>query len=144
MKTTIAIAALATSILAISIPVTANPAETELTIQRRTYSIFMLIKTTNAWLSLPPDKRFSFLDTDINPILQTHPKVKMRFFDTEGYNSRVSDVIVWETQDLNEYQLVVEKLRESKFWGNYFEIVEIVPGIENAYAESYNVRPYGQ
>lgn len=104
----------------------------------------MLIKTTNVWLNLPPKQRFTFLDSDIKPILEAHPAVKMRFFDTEGFNSRVSDVIIWETKNLEQYQLVVEKLRESKFWGTYFEIVEILPGIENAYAQSYSVEPYGQ
>ncbi len=65
-------------------------------------------------------------------------------FDTEGFNSRVSDDIVWETKDLEQYQLVVEKLRECKFWRTYFEVVEILPGIENAYADNYDVQPCGQ
>lgn len=112
--------------------------------QQTIYSIFMLVKTTNAWINLPPDSRFAFFDSEIEPILKAHPSVKMRFFDTEGFNSRVTDVMVWETADLDRYQLVVEKLRESKFWGSYFDIVEILPGIENAYAKNYNVKPYGQ
>lgn len=65
-------------------------------------------------------------------------------FDTEGLNSRVTNVIFWETTDIDQYQLVVEKLRRSKFWGTYFNIVKILPGIENAYAENYQVQPYGQ
>ncbi|NJN38007.1 MAG: darcynin [Acaryochloridaceae cyanobacterium CSU_3_4] len=106
------------------------------------YTIFMLVKTTNEWLSLSPDKRFAFLDSDIRPILNAYPEVKMRFFDTEGFNSRVTDVIIWETQDLERYQTVVEKLRESKFWDTYFEVTEILLGIENAYASHYEVKPY--
>jgi hypothetical protein len=102
----------------------------------------MLIKTTQEWLSLSPESRFAFLDNDINPILKKYPEVRMRFFDTEGFNSRVTDVIVWETQDLEKYQAVVETLRESKFWGSYFDIVEILPGIENGYAKHYDVKPY--
>ncbi len=112
--------------------------------QQPIYSIFMLVKTTNAWLNLRPDCRFAFLNSEIEPILKAHPSVKMRFFDTEGFNSKVTDVILWSTADLDQYQLVVEKLRESKFWGTYFDVVEIIPGIENAYADNYNVKPYGQ
>ena len=110
--------------------------------QPTTYSIFMLVKTTDKWLSLSPQERFAFLDSDINPILEENPTVEMSFFDTEGFNSRVTDVIVWQSQDLGSYQSVVEALRESDFWGKYFEIVEILPGIENAYANCYNVNPY--
>jgi hypothetical protein len=109
----------------------------------RLYTIFMLVKTTNVWLALSPPERFAFLDTDINPILQAHPLVKMRFFDAEAFNSRVTDVILWETSDLGQYSSVVERLRESRFWGLYFEVVEIIPGVENAYAEHYQVMAYG-
>lgn len=109
--------------------------------QPQPYSIFMLLKTTSTWLSLSPDQRFAFLETDIRPILKAHPEVKMRFFDTEGFNSRVTDVMIWETEDLSAYQAVVEALRESDFWDTYFEIVEILPGIENGYANHYEVDP---
>jgi hypothetical protein len=39
---------------------------------------------------------------------------------------------MWETS---------EELRETQFWGTYFEIVEIIPAIENAYALYYEVKP---
>jgi hypothetical protein len=109
----------------------------------RCYTIFMLVKTTNVWLALSPPERFAFLDTDINPILQAHPLVKMRFFDAEAFNSRVTDVMLWETSDLGQYSSVVEGLRESRFWGTYFEVVEIIPGVENGYAEHYQMTPMG-
>lgn len=107
------------------------------------YTIFMLVKTTPEWLKLRPDARFSFLREDIEPILGAHPHVRMRFFDAEGYNSRASDVIVWETSDLKGYQSVVDALRETRFWDQYFDVVEIVPAVENAYAEAYDERPVG-
>ncbi|MGL5928858.1 MAG: darcynin family protein [Dermatophilaceae bacterium] len=31
----------------------------------------------------------------------------------------------------------------SKFWSTYFEVVEILPAIENAYATHYEEAPYG-
>ena len=145
MKTWITSISLTTLIGISSLGITARSAPTIANDQQQnTYSIFMLVKTTNAWLELPPEERFAFLDTEIDPILEAHSQVKMRFYDTEGFNSRVSDVIIWETTDLEQYQSVVEKLRESEFWGTYFEVVEILPGIENAYARNYDIEPYGQ
>jgi hypothetical protein len=95
---------------------------------------FMLLKTTATWLQIPTSKRFEFLDETIKPILRQHPGVNMRFFDSEAFSGRFTDVLMWETANVKEYQALVEKLRETPFWGTYFEIVEIVPAIENAYA----------
>jgi hypothetical protein len=107
-----------------------------------TFTIFMLVKTTNTWLRLSPKERFAFLDTTIMPILKQHQNVKMRFFDSEAFSGKASDIIVWETEDLRSYQYLVEKLRESDFWGTYFDVLDIIPSIENAYADAYNVKAY--
>ncbi|WP_222103452.1 darcynin family protein [Chitinimonas sp. BJB300] len=32
---------------------------------------------------------------------------------------------------------MVEALRETPFWDRYFSIVEMLPGVENAYATNY-------
>lgn len=108
------------------------------------YTVFMLVKTNDPWLKLTPEQRFAFLGSDIEPILKGHPGVRLRFFDTEFFNSDVTDVLVWETADLKAYQLVIEALRESRFWDHYFQVVSILPGIENAYASNYNVKPVGR
>jgi hypothetical protein len=102
---------------------------------------FMLVKTTVAWLQLSPKKRFEFLETAITPILKKHPSVKMRFFDSEAFSGRYTDVLMWETSEVKDYQFIIEELRETLFWGTYFEIIEIVPSIENAYALYYEVDP---
>lgn len=102
---------------------------------------FMLVKTTTTWLQTPIKERFGFLETTIAPILKKHPSVKMRFFDSEAFSGRFTDVLMWETAEVQEYQFLVEKLRETLFWGTYFEIIEIVPAIENAYALYYEVEP---
>jgi hypothetical protein len=105
------------------------------------YSFFMLVKTTPTWLAFTPDERFGFLGTTIAPLLEKHPDVSMRFFDSEAYHGRYTDVVVWETADPLAYQAVVEDLRETPFWDTYFEVVDIVPSIENAYARHYQVEP---
>jgi hypothetical protein len=102
---------------------------------------FMLVKTTNTWLQLSTKERFQFLEAIISPILQKHSAVKMRFFDSEAFSGRYTDVLMWETSEVKDYQFLVEELRETQFWGTYFEVVEIVPAIENAYALYYEVEP---
>ena len=37
------------------------------------------------------------------------------------------------------YQLLIDALRETPFWGRYFEVVEILVGVENGYARNYGV-----
>ena len=104
------------------------------------YSIFMLLKTTNAWLALKPKDRFQFMDENIWPIVEKYPEVKIRYFDAEAFNASYSDIILWETSNLQGYQAIVEQLRETLFWGHYFDVAEIVPTLENAYANYYNAR----
>jgi hypothetical protein len=111
------------------------------TVKELNHVYFMLVKTTNTWLQLSTKERFQFLDTVISPILQKHPSVKMRFFDSEAFSGHYTDVLMWETSEVKDYQFLVEELRETLFWGTYFEIVEIVPAIENAYALYYEVEP---
>jgi Darcynin, domain of unknown function len=95
---------------------------------------FMLVKTTTNWLQIPTNQRFEFVTTIIAPIIAKYPTVKMRYFDSEAFSGRYTDVIMWETAHVRDYQSLVEQLRETLFWGTYFEIVEIVPAIEDAYA----------
>jgi hypothetical protein len=105
------------------------------------HTFFMLVRTTRPWLDLAPADRFSWLGTVIAPILGRHPGVSLRFFDSEAFNAQYSDVIMWETSDLMKYQSVVEELRETKFWGYYFEVVDIVASIENAFEIHYGKNP---
>ena len=106
------------------------------------HTFFMLIRTTPTWLALAPKDRFGFLGDVIAPILKRHPDVSMRFFDSEAFNSRFTDVVMWETASIMSYQAVVEELRETPFWDMYFQVVEIVASIENAYAIHYDVASY--
>lgn len=101
------------------------------------FTIFMLVRTTPAWLALKPEHRFGFLGETIFPILERHKDVAMRFFDAEAYSARTSDVIMWTTANLPAFQSLVEELRETAFWGAYFEIGEILLSVENAYAAHY-------
>jgi hypothetical protein len=102
-------------------------------------TVFMLVKTTPEWLGFSIDERFKLLATHFEPILRKHrPDVAMRFYDIEFYSARVTDLWVWEASSHHAYELLVEALRETPFWDRYFQIVQILPGVENAYARNYD------
>ena len=44
---------------------------------------------------------------------------------------------MWETANVIDYQFLIDELRETPFWGTYFEVVEIIPAIEDAHLLSY-------
>jgi len=102
-------------------------------------TIFMLVKTTRSWLDKTIDERFAWGDAVLEPILKKHAEnVSLRFYDVEFYTARVTDIFVWEAKDRHAYEMLVEDLRETDMWDGYFEIVEILAGVENAYADNYN------
>jgi hypothetical protein len=105
------------------------------------HTFFMLVRTTPPWLQLTPTERFGFLGDVIAPILAKHTGVSMRFFDAEAFHGRYTDVVMWETDTVMAYQALVEDLRETLFWDTYFEVVDIIASIENAYSLHYEVTP---
>lgn len=105
-------------------------------------TVFMLTKTTRHWLDMPVPQRFEWFKEKLSPILKKHAGgVSMRFFDTEFYTARVTDVFVWDATDHHSYQMLVEELRETAMWDHYFTIVELLAGVENAYAKHYDRAP---
>ncbi|HEV7967830.1 MAG TPA: darcynin family protein [Candidatus Acidoferrales bacterium] len=105
-------------------------------------TVFMLVKTTPEWLGFRIDERFKLLSIHFEPLLRKHrSRVTLRFYDIEFYSARVTDLWVWEASSHHAYELLVEELRETPFWDRYFQIVEILPGVENAYAKNYDRSP---
>jgi aromatic ring-cleaving dioxygenase len=105
-------------------------------------TVVMLVKTLPEWLAFSIDERFKLLAAHMEPILRKHrSKVTLRFYDVEFYSARVTDLWVWEATDHQAYEVLVEDLRETPFWDRYFQIVEILPAVENAYAKNYSRAP---
>ncbi len=43
---------------------------------------------------------------------------------------------MWETDDLRQYQFLVDALRDTRFFAlPYFTVADIVPAVEDGYAE---------
>jgi hypothetical protein len=119
-----------------------SDAQTATTPFKPAITVFMLVKTRPEWLGFPVEKRFEELAAHVEPALKKHSaKVRLRFYDVEFYATRVTDIWVWEAADHHAYQLLIEDLRETPMWDRYFDIVEILPGVENAYADNYNRAP---
>lgn len=111
---------------------------------RPVMTVFMLVRTRRSWLSMPPAERFARLRALFDPLFaQFGDRVALRFFDVEFYDARVTDLLMWEVREHHAWELLVERLRETPFWDEWFEIVDILPSVENAYADNYDQRPVG-
>ncbi|MET8999788.1 darcynin family protein [Amycolatopsis sp. NPDC004169] len=101
---------------------------------------FMLVKTTPEWLALSVAERVHAFETRVVPVVEARTRgVRSRFYDTEFYSARVTDVWVWEADDHDAYRLLVDALRETPFWDRWFEVVDLLVGVENGYARTYGV-----
>ncbi|WP_033343015.1 darcynin family protein [Catenuloplanes japonicus] len=99
---------------------------------------FILLKTNRAWLELSVPERVAAFQERVLPAIKDRAEdVRWRYFDTEFYTARVTDIWVWEARDHDAFQLVIEALRETPFWDHYFEIVDILVGVENATTKHY-------
>lgn len=75
---------------------------------------FMLVKTTPEWLAMTVEQRTHAFATEVVPVVKARTTgVRSRFYDTEFYSARVTDVWVWEAVDHHAYQLLVDALRET-------------------------------
>ncbi|CAH2774231.1 MAG: hypothetical protein SC7H9.05 [uncultured Paraburkholderia sp.] len=61
----------------------------------------------------------------------------MRSYDIEFYSARVTDIWIFDVTNHSVYETVVEALRETPFWDRYFEVLEILPGVENVVAKDF-------
>ena len=106
---------------------------------QKPYTILMLMNATPQWLSLTREQRANYFEKSVLPSFQEVSKtVKVRLFDSEYFHAKVSDFMIVETASLNDYQQLIERLRDSKIYGApYFEIKDIIVGQENRF-EDFN------
>lgn len=98
------------------------------------YVYFVLLKASTAWLSLPRSERRVLADQHVSAPLQSAPGLRMRYFDAEAFSAQCSDVMMLETSDPAGYYFFMERLRDSPLIAQaYFEVVQIVPSIEEGF-----------
>jgi hypothetical protein len=101
------------------------------------YTILILMRATPAWLSLSRDKRREFFEKEITPIFaKFSDSLKIRLFDSEAFHAKTSDFMIIECENLKEYYYFIEFLRDTKIFSEpYFELNEIITGVENGFQE---------
>lgn len=100
------------------------------------FTFFMHLKALPAWLMLSRENRNSFNEKTVQPILEKYALVNVRWYDAEAFNAKTSDIAVFETTSLQQYYFVIDALRDSEMFSlPYFELVEIIPAIEDGYIE---------
>jgi hypothetical protein len=103
-------------------------------------TVFWLIKATPAWLALPAPARPAASNSCsrcCSLFLRAIPRIALRYFDTEAYSAWCSDVMMWRVADLDDYDGMVEALRDTPFWDTYFQVLHILPGVEDGYMRNY-------
>ena len=106
---------------------------------KKPYTILVLMNATPQWLSLTREQRSQFFEKQIMPIFQKVGQlVEIKLFDSEYFHAGVSDFMIISTENLNQYKLLIELLRDSKIYGvPYCEVVDIIVGQENLF-EDFN------
>ena len=111
----------------------------------RSYTFFMLLRSAPDWLKLSRQNRQRVLAEQVKPVFARYPTVALRFYDAEAFSGRCTDVAVFESADLQAYTFLIDGLRDTAFFSHpYFEVVDIIPAIEEGYAEydrALEVRP---
>jgi Darcynin, domain of unknown function len=104
------------------------------------HTVFLILKTRDAWLQLSVQERFAYIGKNIFPIIKNHPLVKVRFYDAEFYTARLSDVMLIETSNLRQYEKFIDALRDQEFWYKYFDVQDLIMTTENPMVDLANMR----
>lgn len=97
------------------------------------WAIFMLLRTTPAWLALPRTERGRIAEAAFAHAFRNE-SVSLRHFDAEAFSGRCTDVAMLETDDLKAYYFAIERLRDTPlFTTPYFEVVDIIPAMEDGF-----------
>lgn len=97
------------------------------------FTIFVLLKTTTAWLRLERSERNKIADEVFSQLFQDE-NITLRMFDAEAFTTKCTDVAMFQTEDMKQYYFLIERLRDSILITHpYFEIVEIIPTIEDGF-----------
>ncbi len=112
-----------------------------MTPQAAPFTIFMLLRSSPAWLAKNRPARGAFVEAVVRPIFAARPQVAMRYYDAEAFHGRCTDLMVFETADLVAYNDLIEALRDTDLLGGvpYFEVVDVIPALEDGW-RAYETR----
>ncbi len=99
----------------------------------RPFTLFLLLKTRPAWLALPRDERNRIAATALSGALNGQ-EASLRHFDAEAFCARCTDLAMLTVDDPRVAYRVIERLRDTPLFAvPYFEMVEIIPAIEDGF-----------
>lgn len=82
------------------------------------------------------EARATFIAETVRPIFGRYPRVSLRLYDAEATTGRASDLAVFGARDVRAYYFLIDALRDTSFLGlPYFEVLEIIPAVEDGYLE---------
>jgi hypothetical protein len=107
----------------------------------RCLTAFIHVKTSPEWLSFTIPERVEKINGSLRRILKEFSdSVIFRWYDTEFYTAKVTDIMVLDCKDPFVYQHFLDKLRETEFWDKWFTIEEIIVGEQNAASKTYGFK----
>ena len=103
--------------------------------KKQKYTILLLMRAMPSWLSLSRAERNHFFEETVAPILSRYSEVcHVRVFDSEYFHGVVSDFMVVETNDLEQYSFMIEAMRDTEIFSiPYFDLKDIIVGVENGF-----------
>lgn len=100
------------------------------------FTIFVHLTALPSWLALSRPERRALIAEHVQPLLERHQAVRVRWFDAEAWAASVSDVLMATTSDLTAWSDLFEGLRDSPLWSvPYFRVELVLPAIEDGYAD---------
>ena len=102
----------------------------------RKYTFFVHMNATRQWLAMPREARNDFSRDTLGEIYGRYPSINVRYYDAEAFSTSCSDIVVYESYVIRDYYFMMDELRDSPvFTVPYFEVVDIIPAIEDGYVE---------
>lgn len=126
-------------LLLTSLSLSVNAHSKKTLMEKKPYTILVLMNATPKWLSLTRDERNNFFDKELVPIFSRLSKtINVKLFDSEYFHATISDFMVITTTSIEDYKLMIELIRGTKVYSvPYFEIKDIITGQENLF-EDFN------
>jgi hypothetical protein len=108
----------------------------------RPRTFFMLLASTARWRALDAAARREVFDEALVLVFNGYPELRMTHYATGASRSCCSDMIVWETTDVAQYEEAVEALAATPLFGApLFEIVDVIAGAEDDGLDDIDGRP---
>jgi len=128
-----------TILLLLTLCLSVSPSISQNMKNHKPFTVLVLMNATPQWLSLTRQQRTEFFETSVAPAFQAVGKtVVVRLFDSEYFHAQVSDFMIITAESLDDYQELIERLRDTKIYGvPYFEIRDVIVGQENRF-EDFN------